>query len=233
MTPHIEAKKGDIAQSVIMPGDPLRAKFIAENFLSEAKTCNSVRNMLGFTGFYKNKRVTVFASGMGCPSAGIYSYELFKFYGAQNIIRVGTAGALADDLRVGDIVLAQGASTNSNYPARFFPNGRFAPLADYGLLSRAAAIAERRGVPARVGNIFTSDAFYSPNADENSAYKKMGILAIEMECAALYTNAAYLGKKALGVLTVSDHIITGETATPKERQEAFTAMMEIALETAE
>jgi len=217
-----------------MPGDPLRAKFIAENFLTDAKLINSVRNTLGYTGLYKNKRVTVFASGMGCPSAGIYSYELFKFYGAQIIIRVGTAGALSDDLRVGDIILAQGASTNSNYPAQFFPNGFFlAPLADYGLLSRAAANARQRGINARVGGVFTSDVFYSPVNNVNITLKNMGILAVEMECAALYTNAAYLGKKALGVLTVSDHIIMGETSSPKERTEAFTAMTEIALDTAE
>jgi len=231
MTPHLEAKKGDIAETVLMPGDPQRARFIADNFLDNAVQYNNIRGMLGFTGKYKGIRLSVQGSGMGVPSMGIYSYELFKFYDVQNIIRIGTAGALHDDLRIGDIILAMGACTNSNYASQYNLSGVFAPIADFSLLDAAVAKAKGSKFSFMAGNILTSDTFY--NADEKAAimWKSMGVLAVEMECAALYMNAAFLRKRALGILTVSDHIFTGESSTPEQRRVSFTEMMQLALDT--
>lgn len=232
MTPHLEAKANVIAETVLMPGDPLRVKYIAETFLEFPEQYNSIRGMLGFTGLYKGKRISVQGSGMGMPSIGIYSYELYKFYNVKNIIRIGTAGAMHDNLKIKDIVFAAGACTNSNYASQYKLNGTFAPIADYLLLETAIKAAREKGVSFMTGNVLTSDTFYSADEASSALWKSMGVLAVEMECAALYMNAAYLGKRALGILTVSDHIFKNESATPEERQTSFTDMMEIALETA-
>ena len=230
-TPHIAAKFGEIAKTVLMPGDPLRSKMIAETFLSDAKLVNDVRGVQGYTGTYKGVPVTVMASGMGMPSMGIYSYELYNFYDVDNIIRVGTAGSFHRDVRVRDVVLAEGACTDSNYAAQFALPGTFAPVASYRLLSAAVDAAEELGIRYHVGNVVSSDRFY--NDVENSLdWAKMGVLAVEMEAAALYMNAARAGKHALAVCTVSDHLVTGEDTTVEERQNSFTSMMRIALETA-
>lgn len=231
-TPHIEAKTGDIAKTVIMPGDPLRAKFIAENYLENVICFNNVRNMLGFTGTYKGKRISVMGSGMGMPSIGIYSYELFNFYDVESIIRTGSAGGIADHIKLKDIIIAMGASTNSNYAAQYKLPGTFAPLADFGLLRKAVEAAERLGINAVVGNILSSNTFYDDNPDANRLWKKMNILCVEMEAAALYMNAARAGKKALCILTISDHVFTGEALSAQERQITLKEMIEIALETA-
>ncbi len=231
-TPHINAKAGDIAETVLMPGDPLRAKFIAETYLENAVCFNQVRNMLGYTGFYKGKKVSVMGSGMGIPSIGIYSFELFNFYEVQNIIRIGSAGALADNVKVRDIVIAMGASTNSNYANQFRTPGTLAPVADFGLLRKAVEAAESKKLSVVVGNILSSDTFYDDNTQANDLWKRMGVLAIEMESAALYLNAARAGKKALGIFTISDHIYTHEALSAEERQTSFTDMMEVALECA-
>lgn len=231
MTPHNRAEKGDFARTVLMPGDPLRAKFIAENFLSEAKKVNDVRGVNGYTGLYKGSRVSVMASGMGMPSIGIYSYELFSFYGVENIIRVGSAGALQPDLKLYDTLFAVGASTDSNYFSQYGISGSFAAIADYGLLESGVNIARQKNVPFIVGGVLSSDVFYG-DVKKSSDWAKMGVLAVEMETAALYMNAARLNKKALSVLTVSDSLVTGEETTPKERETAFVNMIEIALEIA-
>lgn len=230
-TPHIEAKQGEIAETVLMPGDPLRAKFIAENFLENAVQYNGVRGMLGFTGLYKGKKVSVQGSGMGIPSIGIYSYELFNFYDVKNIIRVGTAGGIHPDLKIKDIVIAMGACTNSDYAKQYNISGSFAPVASYALLEKAVNSAKQKGVRFMVGNILSSDVFYNDDGDAMKNWRKMGVLAVEMESAGLYMNAARAGKNALCILTVSDCIFTGEATTSAERQTAFTDMMEIALET--
>lgn len=229
-TPHNSAAKDDIARSVIMPGDPLRAKFIAENFLEDVVCVNEVRNMLGFTGTYKGKRITVMGSGMGMPSMGIYSYELFSMYDVDKIIRVGTAGGFSDKVKVRDVVMAMGTSTNSNYGAQYKLPGTFAPLADYELLQTAVGVASQEGIPVKVGNILSSDVFYTEDSHENDLWKKMGVLAVEMETAALYMNAARFSKKALGIYTISDHLYTGEALSPQDRQTTFKDMMKIALE---
>ena len=231
-TPHIEAQPGAIAETVLMPGDPLRAKFIAETFLTNVKQYNSVRGMLGFTGEYKNKRVSVQGSGMGIPSIGIYSYELYAGYGVRNILRVGTTGSIQDDLHVRDVVIAQAACTDSNFMAQYGLSGTFAPIASYTLLETAVATAREKNVRFRVGNVLSSDLFYSADESAMAKWRGMGVLAVEMESAGLYANAAKLGKNALCILTVSDCIFTGEVTTAQERQTAFTDMMEIALETA-
>ena len=230
-TPHITAKEGDFAKTVLMPGDPLRAKFIAETFLEDARLVNNVRGVNGYTGTYRGKPVSVMASGMGMPSIGIYSYELFHFYGVENIIRVGSAGAISPDLKLRDIVIALGASTNSNYGAQYRLPGSFAPLASYELVEKAVSVSRKLGVEPHVGNIFSSDTFYD-DAISLKEWQKMGVLAVEMESAALYMNAARAGKKALCICTVSDCPFTGEACTAEERQLSFTKMMEIALETA-
>ena len=226
-TPHIGAQYGEIAQSVIMAGDPLRAKFMAEKFLENPVQFNNVRGMLGFTGTYKGKRVSVMGHGMGIPSIGIYTYELFNFYGVKTIIRVGSAGAIQKDLHIGDLVIGQGACTDSNYGSQYELPGTFAPIADFSLVRGAADACERMGYRYRVGNLFSSDIFYSDNA-HNDKWTSMGVLAIEMEAAALYMNAARAGKKALTICTISDHLITGEATTAEERQTTFTHMMDVA-----
>ena len=231
-TPHIDAKPEDFAKTVLMPGDPLRAKFIAENFLENPVLVNNVRGVQGYTGTYKGVKVSVMASGMGMPSMGIYSYELFNFFWVDNIIRIGSTGAIQENIKVRDIVLAMGACTNSAYASQYELNGSFAPTADYGLLRTAADIAKQQKLNYHVGNVLTSDTFYSDDTDANEKWRRLGVLAVEMETAALYMNAARSGKKALAIFTVSDHILTGEATTAEERQNTFTQMMELALETA-
>jgi len=231
-TPHNSAKMGDFGKTVLMPGDPLRAKFIAENFLTDPVLVNNVRGVQGYTGTWKGVKVSVMASGMGIPSIGIYSHELYTQYGVENILRVGSTGALQEDVQLRDIVLAMGASTNSNYIHQFNIPGTFAPIADYTLLRTAADIAEKAGARLKVGNVLSADTFYNDDPTFNDRWKKMNVLAIEMEAAGLYTNAARLGKRALAILTVSDHIYTGEALPPEDRQTTFTQMMEIALDTA-
>ena len=226
-TPHIGAKLGDIAETVIMAGDPLRVKFMAENFLDDPVQFNNVRCMLGFTGFYKGKRVSVMGHGMGMPSIGIYTYELYNFYGVKTIIRVGSAGSIQHDLHVGDLVVAMGACTNSNYASQYELPGTFAPIADFSLVRGAVETCERLGYHYKVGNVFSSDIFYHENA-HNEKWINMGVLAVEMEIAALYMNAARSGNRALGICTISDHILTGEVTTAEERQTTFTHMMDVA-----
>ena len=232
-TPHNSAEKGEFAKTILMPGDPLRAKFVAENFLTGARLVNNVRGIGGYTGTYRQCPVSVMASGMGMPSMGIYSYELFSFYDADNIIRIGSAGAIREDVRIRDLVLGIGACTNSSYASQYGLHGTFAPTASWSLLSAAVAAAEKLGARYHVGNLLSSDTFYNDDAEEaNAAWRRMGVMAIEMEAAALYMNAARTGKNALAICTVSDHLITGEATTAEERQTTFTAMMEVALETA-
>lgn len=228
-TPHLQGSKGDYAPTVLMPGDPLRAKFIAETYLENVKCVNEIRGMLGFTGTYKGKSVSVQGSGMGQPSIGIYSYELYHEFDVQSIIRIGTAGGVADEVQLRDILLAQAACTNSNYAAQYRLPGTYAPIASFRLLRKAAETAERLGMPVRVGNIFSSDMFYD-DADSLAQWQKMGVLGIEMESAALYMNAARAGKEALCICTVSDCPLREEFTTAEERQSGFTRMMELALE---
>jgi len=231
-TPHNEAREGEIAKTVLMPGDPLRAKFIAETYLKDVVCFNKVRNMLGYTGTYQGKKVSVMGGGMGIPSIGIYSYELFHFYDVDNIIRIGSAGGIAEDVKLRDIVIGMGASTNSNFAAQYKLPGTYAPIADYGLLRKAVEAADKMKIKTVVGNILSSDTFYDDNKEANSLWKKMNILAVEMEAAALYMNAARAGKKALCILTISDHVFTGESLSAQDRQLSFRDMMEIALEIA-
>lgn len=232
-TPHISAKEGDFAKTVLMPGDPLRSKFIAETFLENPVLVNNVRGVQGYTGTYKGTRVSVMASGMGIPAIGIYSYELFSFYGVENIIRIGSAGAISDKLELRDIVAGLGSNTNSNFAAQYGLPGTLAPTADYELLSTAAESAKELGQELKVGNILSADTFYDDLGMETmKKWAKMGTLAVEMESAGLYLTAARLGKRALTLVTISDKPFTGEATTPEERQNTFTQMMEIALETA-
>ena len=232
-TPHISAKLGDFAKTVLMPGDPLRAKFIAENYLENAVLVNNVRGVQGYTGYYKGKRVSVMASGMGQPSIGIYSYELFNFYGVESIIRVGSCGSFSPELHARDIIVAMGACTNGNYASQYNLPGTFCPIADFNLVRRAAEECEKMGVNYRVGNILSSDMFYD-DANSGMQWAKMNVLGVEMESAALYCNAARAGKKALCICTVSDSFIyPEENTTAEERQLSFTKMMEIALNLAE
>lgn len=231
-TAHINAKPGDFAKTVLMPGDPLRSEFIAKNMLSEAVLVNNVRGINGYTGFYKGERVSVMASGMGMPSMGIYSYELFNFFSVDNIIRVGTAGSLDKSLNLRDIILAIGASTNSAYASQFCLNGTFSATASYKLLKAAQEIVAEKSINYCVGNVLSSDVFYNADSSANKLWADMGIKCVEMETAALYMNAARAKKNALAILTISDNIITGEETTSQERQTAFTDMMEVALETA-
>ena len=232
-TPHNGAKCGDIAKTVLMPGDPLRAKYIAETYLEDATCFNTVRNMFGYTGTYKGKKVSVMGGGMGIPSIGIYSYELYNFYGVESIIRIGSAGGFSDDIKARDIVIAQGACTNSNYAEQYKLPGTFAPIADFNLVRKAVEAAETKSVKTVVGNVLSSDTFYSADSEANDKWKSMGVLCVEMEAAGLYMNAAKAGKKALAILTISDHIYTGECLSAEERQNTFNDMMEIALEIAE
>ncbi|MBQ6544792.1 MAG: purine-nucleoside phosphorylase [Lachnospiraceae bacterium] len=231
-TPHIRALEGDFAKTVLMPGDPLRAKYIAETFLEDARLVTDVRNMLGFTGTYHGKPVSVMGAGMGIPSIGIYSMELYRFYGVETILRVGSAGSMREDVKVMDLVLAQGACTDSNWGAQYRLRGTFAPIADFGLLRRAVEIAEGLGIRTRVGNVLSADAFYDDQEDFNAGWRKMGVLAVEMEAAGLYMNAARCGKKALALLTISDELLTGIALPAEQRQTSFREMMEVALELA-
>ncbi len=232
-TPHIAAtSKDDFAKTVLMPGDPLRAKYIAENFLENAVLVNNTRGIQGYTGFYKGKKVSVMASGMGMPSIGIYSYELFNFYDVDTIIRVGSAGAISPNLHIRDVVIGMGACTNSSYAKQYNLPGTFAPIADYETLQNVVKAAEKAGVKPHIGNILSSDTFYD-DANSLAQWQKMNVLAIEMECAALYMNAARSGKKALAICTISDCPITsGEECTALEREQTFNRMIEIALEAA-
>lgn len=232
-TAHNNAQLGDIAETILLPGDPLRAKFIAETFLDNPVMYNTVRGMYGYTGYYKGKKISVQGSGMGIPSIGIYSYELINFYGVKNLIRVGSAGAINENLKVHDIVIGMGACTDSNYANQFNLPGTFAPIASYDLLKKSIDIANSKNINVTVGNIVSNDVFYSDSGLDNLAkWNKMGVLAVEMESAALYMNAARAGVNALCILTISDCPFTGEECSAHERQVAFTKMMEIALELA-
>jgi purine-nucleoside phosphorylase len=231
-TAHNRAIKGEIAKTVLMPGDPLRAKFVAETYLEDAKLINNVRGIQGYSGKWKGTPVTVMASGMGIPSMGIYSYELFNFYDVENIIRIGSAWAISDNLKLRDIVFGMGACTNSNYASQFELPGIFAPTASYKLLKIAVKEAEKLGIDPVVGNILSSDIFYDERKDVFLKWKAMGVLAVEMEAAGLYMNAARTGKNALAICTISDHVITGEALDAEARQNTFTQMMELALNTA-
>ena len=230
-TPHINAKPGDFAETVLMPGDPLRAKFIAETFLEDAVLVNNVRGVQGYTGSYHGKRVSVMASGMGMPSIGIYSYELFNFFGVENIIRIGSAGAISPVLKLRDIVIGMSASYNSIYADQFGLPGTYAPTASYSLLKKATDAADALGIPVTVGNILSNDLFYD-DAQRTLEWQKMGVLAVEMESAALYMNAARAGKNALCICTISDSLVTHEECSAEERQNSFTQMMRLALEIA-
>ena len=237
-TPHINARPEDFGKTVLMPGDPLRAKYIAEKYLEEARLVNNVRSVQGYTGTYKGTKVSVMASGMGMPSIGIYSHELFNFFDVARIIRVGSAGSYNADVKVRDVVIAQGACTDSNFAHAFHLPGTFAPIGSYKLIKTAADIAEKMNVRYHVGNVISSDVFYDDDAcvpESLSAVKRwasMGVLAVEMEAAALYMNAARSGKEALALLTISDSLVTGEALPAAERQESFDEMMVIALEMA-
>lgn len=237
-TPHISCTPADFARTVLMPGDPLRAKFIAENFLSNAVLVNNVRGIQGYTGEFEGTRVSVMASGMGIPSIGIYSYELYNFYGVENIMRIGSAGAMSEKIRVRDIVMGMGACTNSNFVHQYHLPGDFAPICSYKMLKTCTAIADEMGVNYHVGNLLSSDTFYNDMEDVPNGYisevswRKMGVMAVEMEAAGLYLNAARAGKNALAICTISDHLITGESTSSEERQNSFTEMMELALRTA-
>ena len=230
-TPHNSANPGDFAITVLMPGDPLRAKFIADTFLENAKLVNNVRGIHGYTGTYKDVPVSVMASGMGMPSIGIYSYELYSHYGVENIIRIGSAGAISPKLKLRDVVAAQGACTNSSFAHQYGLPGTFAPIADFTLLETAVAAARELGIEMPVGNLLSSDVFYDAS-NSTMKWAEMGVLAVEMESAALYMTAAKLGRRALAICSISDSIVTGEALDAKERQTTFTAMMRIALETA-
>ena len=231
-TPHINATPSDFAKTVLMPGDPLRSKFIAENFLENARLVNDVRGIQGYTGTYKGEKVSVMASGMGMPSIAIYSYELFSFFGVENIIRVGSAGGMAENVKIRDIIFGMGASTTTNFAVQYKLEGTFAPIASYELMKTAIAEADKIGASYHVGNLLSSDIFYNADPDASKRWSKLGVLGVEMEAAALYMNAAYLGKRALAICTVSDHLLTGEALDANSRQNSFTEMMRVALETA-
>ena len=230
-TPHISAEKGDFAKTVLMPGDPLRAKFIADTFLKDVRQVTGVRGMLGFTGTYEGRPISVMGSGMGMPSIAIYSNELYTQYGVENIIRVGSAGAMRADLELGCVVAGQGACTNSNFASQYELGGTYAPICDFDLLMAAVESAKELGVKMPVGNLYSSDTFYDA-AGRNARFGKMGILAVEMEAAGLYCTAAYAGKRALAICSISDNLVTGKELSADERQTTFTNMMKIALETA-
>ncbi len=233
MSTHINsADKGDIAESILLPGDPLRARFIAENYLENARCYNEIRNMYGFTGTYRGVPVSVQGTGMGMPSMGIYSWELITEYGVKNLIRVGTAGSFHEDIKIGDIVVGIAASTDSNYIHAFDVPGNYAPCASYELLSKLRDASKETGHEFRAGNIVSCDVFYEISEDWWKRWRTMGVMAVEMEAAALYMNAAYHGVNALAMMTISDHFVTGEKATTEQRQEKFTEMMELALDIA-
>ncbi|WP_413112235.1 purine-nucleoside phosphorylase [Thaumasiovibrio sp. DFM-14] len=230
-TPHINAKSGAFAETVLMPGDPLRAKFIAENYLENAELVCDVRNMYGYTGTYKGQRVSVMGHGMGIPSCSIYVHELIKEYGVKNIIRVGSCGAVHDDVKLMDVIVAMGASTDSKVNRIRFNNHDFAAIADFTLLENAVNAARAQNVSVRVGNVFSADLFYSPEADLFDKMESLGIYGVDMEAAGIYGVAAELGAKALTILTVSDHIKRGEKLSSEDRQKSFDEMMRVALET--
>ncbi|MEP4545544.1 MAG: purine-nucleoside phosphorylase [Saccharospirillum sp.] len=229
-TPHINAKPGDFAETLLMPGDPLRAQYIAETFLDDARRVADVRNMYGYTGTYKGKAISIMGSGMGVPSMSIYAKELITDYGVKNIIRVGTCGGVAADIKLRDVIIAMGASTDSGVNRLRLRGYDFAALADFGLMEKAVAAARAASIPVRVGNVFTSDLFYSPDSELMPALEKMNILAVDMEAAGLYGVAAEYGAKALTVMTVSDHIIRGEATSAEERQTTFNDMIKLTLE---
>ncbi len=231
-TAHNKANKDDFGKTVLMPGDPLRSKYIAETYLSNCTLVNNVRGIHGYTGTYKGKRVSVMASGMGMPSMGIYSYELFSFYDVDNIIRIGSAGAMNKDVKVRDIVIGMGACTNSNYASQYKLPGTFAPICSYSLLERTIEACKSHNAVYHVGNLLSSDTFYNDDNTATEQWARMGVMAVEMEAAALYMNAAKLSKNALAICTISDHILTGEELSADERQTSFGQMMEIALDTA-
>ena len=231
-TPHNAAVEGQIAKTVLMPGDPLRAKYIAETYLEDVECFNTVRNMFGYTGTYKGKRISVMGGGMGSPSIGIYSYELYSYYGVESLIRIGSAGGMQDDVKLRDIVIGMGACTDSNYACQYGLQGTFAPIASYELVEKAVNVAREKDIKAVVGNVLSSDIFYNADKSANQKWRDMGVLCVEMEAAGLYMNAAKLGKKALAILTISDHLYTGEELSAEDRQNTFNDMMEIALEMA-
>lgn len=231
-TPHNQATKGEIAKTVLMPGDPLRAKFLAETYLEDVKQFNSVRNMFGYTGTYKGKEVSIMGSGMGMPSIGIYSHELYSQYGVENIIRIGSCGSFKEEVHLRDVIIAQGACTDSNFAHQYELPGTYSAISDYGLLEKAVEKAKEKGINYHVGNILSSDIFYHADAGTTEKWGGMGCLGVEMESYALFATAAYLGKRALTLLTVSDSLVSNEQTTAKEREKTFTAMMEVALEIA-
>ncbi len=230
-TPHNSAQPGDFARTVLMPGDPLRSRLIADTFFTDARLVNNVRGVQGYTGTYKGVPVSVMASGMGMPAIGIYAHELYSEYGVENIIRIGSAGSVSDCLKLRDLVAAQGVCTNSNFAHQFGLPGSFSPIADFTLLETAAGAARDLGIGLTVGNLLSSDTFYDASSS-SLKWAAMGVLAVEMEAAALYMTAAYFGKRALAICSISDSILTGEALTAEERQTSFTGMMRVALETA-
>lgn len=232
-TPHIKPNGVEIAETILLPGDPLRAKFIAENFLEDVVQFNEVRGMLGYTGTFKGKKISVMGTGMGTASMGIYSWELINVFGVKNLIRIGSAGSIQDDLNLYDIVFAMGSSTDANYAHQYNLPGHYSITASYELLEKAKKVADEKGYPVRIGNVLSSDVFYNADSTAMERWSKMGVLCAEMESAALYMNAAQAGVNALCILTISDHIFKHEQTTQLERQTAFTKMMEIALELAE
>ena len=231
-TPHIQAEPAEIAKTVLMPGDPLRAAFVAKSFLQDAVLFNNVRGVQGYTGTWRGEPVSVMASGMGMPSIGIYSYELFRFFGVENIVRIGSAGAMSERVHVRDLVFGMGACTNSAYGEQFGLRGSYAPIADFSLLETAVTLAKEKGIAYHVGNLLSSDTFYDDDAEATLRWARMGVLAVEMEAAALYMNAARAGKRALAICTVSDSLVTDEALSAHERQESFTNMMTLALDLA-
>ena len=231
-TPHIDARPEDIAKTVLMPGDPLRAKFVAEHFLTDPKLFNNVRGVQGYTGTYRGTRVSVMASGMGMPSIGIYSYELYEAFGVENIIRIGSAGAMRPDVHLRDLVLGMGACTDSSYAGHYGLGGTFAPICDFALLKEASRLAEEKGLSYHVGNLLSTDVFYGESEEFTRRWADMGVLAVEMEAAALYMNAAKAGKRALAIWTVSDSLVTGEGMDAQSRQESLTDMITLALDVA-
>ena len=231
-TPHINASPDDFAKTVLMPGDPKRAEFIAKNFLDGAILVNDVRGIQGYTGSYKGERVSVMASGMGIPSIGIYSYELYNFFGVESIMRIGSIGGMAKEVKLRDIIIGMGACTTSNFAVQYGLEGTFSPIADYKMMRTAIEEAERVGASYHVGNILSSDIFYNDNKSANDKWCALGVLGVEMEAAGLYMNAARAGKRALAICTVSDHLSTGESLDSESRATSFTEMMEIALNTA-
>ncbi len=232
-TPHIKSENIKIAETILLPGDPLRAKYIADNYLEDVVQFNAVRNMFGYTGKYKGREISVMGTGMGMPSMAIYSWELINVFGVKNLIRIGSCGAMQEELKLYDIIFGMGACTNSNYASQYNMPGTYAPIASWKLLEKAKKIADEKNIDIHVGNVLSSDIFYNDDSEAIKKWMNMGVLGVEMEAAALYMNAARAGVNALCILTVSDHILTREETTPEERQNSFTKMMEIALEFAE